>query len=385
MEAPRSFGWPMVGGVAALAAVAGYGIAQFLTPEPAPSHDDQTAAAAGPAEVKIPEQYIQSSNIVVEPVSAGAVGADILAPATISATPQGEAVIVARASGTVSRINRRLGDAVRAGEAIAFVDSIEAAGFSADRSVAATKVALARQTYEREASLFRQGVSPRADMEAARAALAVAEAEASRAGSVARAAHVAGNGRSVAVVSPISGKVTAESVTLGAYVEPQTELFRVASSEAVQVEAAVTGDEARRVRPGDRASIVAANGAPVEATVRSVTPTVSGSSQTATVVIVPAAGTPQLVVGEGVQVRIHASSGSGQSGVTVPEDAVQVLEGRDVLFVRTKDGFTARPVLVGARSGGSAQILSGVKVGEQIATRNAFLVKAEIKKGADEE
>ena len=64
---------------------------------------------------------------------------------------------------------------------------------------------------------------------------------------------------------------------------------------------------------------------------------------------------------------------------------MQNLDGRDVLFVRTPQGFRPQPVLVGIRSGGSAQILSGARAGEQVATRNAFLLKAEMNKGAGDD
>jgi cobalt-zinc-cadmium efflux system membrane fusion protein len=120
-------------------------------------------------------------------------------------------------------------------------------------------------------SLFKQGVTPRQDMEAAQAALAVAQAEARRAATVARAAHVSGSGGSVAIVSPISGRITAQTATLGAYVEPQAELFRVASSHALQIEASVGAQDATRIAPGDQASILLPNGASVAGKVRSVT------------------------------------------------------------------------------------------------------------------
>ena len=90
-----------------------------------------------------------------------------------------------------------------------------------------------------------------------------------------------------------------------------------------------------------------------------------------------------LVVGEGVRVRLHVK-GQGD-GLVVPEEAVQNLEGRDVVFVRSQKGFRIQPVLVGIRSGGVAQIVSGVKAGDQVATRNAFLVKADMIKSGKEE
>jgi cobalt-zinc-cadmium efflux system membrane fusion protein len=42
-------------------------------------------------------------------------------------------------------------------------------------------------------------------------------------------------------------------------------------------------------------------------------------------------------------------------------------------------------VLVGARSGGVARIVSGVRPDAQVATRNAFLIKADMIKSAKEE
>lgn len=383
MEEDRRPGWPMIAGIAAVAAAAGFGVSHWLTPgtPPAPA---PVAPAEAPAsgEVKIPAAYLQTADIAVEPVASGAIGAQIIAPAMVAAIPGGEAIVVARASGTITRINRRPGDAVRAGEVLALVDSADAATMSADSHVAAARVALARQNFARENSLFRQGVTPRQDMETAQSALAVADAEAKRAATVARAAHVSGG--SAAVVSPIAGRITAASAALGAFVAPQAELFHVAGSGAVQIEASVTAEDARRIKPGDSATILPRTGDPIPATVRSVTPTVSGASQSAIVILTPSAGSAALV-GEGVQVRIGARATAGTGGMTVPDEAVQSLDGRDVLFVRTAGGFQRRPVLVGMRTGGVAQILSGVKPGDRIATRNAFLIKAELKKGSGED
>jgi cobalt-zinc-cadmium efflux system membrane fusion protein len=73
------------------------------------------------------------------------------------------------------------------------------------------------------------------------------------------------------------------------------------------------------------------------------------------------------------------------NAIVIAEEALQTLEGRDVVFVRTKEGFRARTVTVGQRSAGRVEIRSGLKAGETIATTNAFLLKAELGKGAGEE
>lgn len=389
-ENRRTIPWLLVAGVASAAAAIGFGAGQVGKPAAAPA----TAVASAPAAVveseapsgvvQIPDDYIQAAGIGVEAVTQGDVALEILAPATVTASPGGEAVLVARATGTIQRVARRLGDAVKAGDVLASVDSLDAATMAADRRVAQAKADLARKSYARELELFQQGVTPRQEMEAAKAGLDVAEAESLRATSVARAAQVSDDGRAVAVVSPISGSVTAVNAVVGAYVAPNTELFRVAAPGALQIEAAVTPAEAGRIAVGEQATIIPSNGNPITAVVRSMTPTANSTSRSATVVLTPSESKVALVVGEGVQVRLHARNG-GAAGLTVPESAVQNMDGRDVLFVKTDQGFRARPVLIGARSGGIAQVISGVAAGDRVATRNAFLVKAEAKKNAGDD
>ena len=383
---------PALIAVALAAALAGAGGAYWYLQSRSPPEVKATGSAArsthaqentAQAEIKIPAQYLAMADIAVEAVNTGGVDTEILAPGRVEAVAGKEATIASRAAGAVSRVNKHLGDNVAAGEVLALVDSLDAASMAADRTSATAKAAMARKTFDRELKLFEQGVSPRQDMESAQAALAVADAEARRAAAVAQAAHVAGDGRSVAVVSPIAGKITVQSVMLGAYVQPQAELFRVAGVGDVRVDAFVTAADTARIAPGDKATIIASSGSPFEATVRSVTPGVNAATQSATVVLQPSKPAGNLIVGEGVQARLHLL-GKG-AGLVVPEDAVQNVDGRDVLFVRTAEGFRPQPVLVGTRSGGVAQILSGVKAGDLVATRNAFLVKAEtIKSKADQ-
>jgi cobalt-zinc-cadmium efflux system membrane fusion protein len=383
--------WALALVLIAIAGALGFGIAHWqgkrqvraAAPVAAAAVPAATGADSVPVEVKIPAEYLASAMISVEAVTNGGMGGEILITGTVAAQANSEAVVVARAAGNVTRVLRQLGDTVKAGEALAQVDSADAASMSAERAVTRARAELARKVYTREAALFAQGVTARQDMEAAQSALAVADSEAQRAALVAKAAQVGADGKSVTVTSPIAGKISAQTLTLGGFVQPQTELFRVAGNGQVQVEAALPASDIGRVNVGDKATIIAANGTSVDATVRAFTPTVSGTTRSAIVVLTPVSTVRTLVVGEGVQARLHVRNSA--AGMVVPEDAVQNVDGRDVLFVRTKDGFVAQPVLVGARSGGVAHIVSGIKAGGQVATRNAFLIKADMIKSAKEE
>lgn len=335
-------------------------------------------------EISIHDIYIKSAGIKVEQVRAGKVTGEILAPAIVAPIPGAEATVIARAAGTITKINKRLGDDVRAGETIAWVDSLEATRMTAERSTAITKLELAKKVFARESALFEKGVTPRQEMEAAQSALAVAEAESSRAAMILKTANVGSDGRTVSVISPVSGKVTSESAIVGAFVQPDAELFKVANHDNIQIEAYITASDLTQIKAGDSATIFSRNGAKVTAKVRSITPSVSGTNQTATAVLIPEDDAPSLVLGEGVQVRLHAAT-TNENDFIVPEDAVQNLEGRDVVFIRTQSGFRPHPVVVGQRSNGFAQILSGLDLKAIIATQNAFLIKAEMIKNAPEE
>lgn len=376
----------LLGGVAGavlLAAVSGYGIARWNT-APAPVSQDADAAEPAPSDsLTMDAAAIRSAGISVEAIAAGGLGSEIVAQAVVSPSPEGEALVTARAGGAVVRILKRLGDPVRAGEALAIVESREAAGLAADRSAAGARAELARRNLARERYLYEQKVSPRIDLERAEAEAAAAAADARRASVSASAARVTGDGRGVAVTSPISGRITAMTADLGAYVQPEAELFRVADPSKIQIEAALTPADTNRIGAGDRAVVELADGRTFEGRVRAVTPALDRETRSATAVIDVVGGT--LQPGLGVRVRLMPSIITNGTALAVPEDAVQTLDSRDVVFVRTAKGFQARKVTIGQRSAGRVEILAGLKPGETIATRNAFLLKAEIGKGAGEE
>ncbi|MBN8809159.1 MAG: efflux RND transporter periplasmic adaptor subunit [Sphingomonas sp.] len=378
----------LLGGAAAVALVASAGgfLTARLTAPAAPKPATEAPAEAGKAAsdtVTMTDPAIKDASIATETVGAGGLSAEIVAQAAVSASPTGEAVVTARAGGAVVRLLKRLGDPVRAGEALAIVESRDAAQFSSDIKVAAARSTLAQKALARERYLYEQKVSSRADYEKAQAEAATAAAEAQRARSTAGAANVTADGRGVIVASPISGRVTAITAKLGAFVQPETELFRVANPREVQIEAAIGSLDASRLAAGDRAVIELPDGRTVEGRVRAVTPTLNTETRAATAVIdMPSAGLPP---GLAVRVRLLPSRGAGSTAIVVAEESVQSLGGRDNVFVRTPQGFRARPVTTGQRSAGRIEIVNGLQPGQVVATTNAFLLKAELGKSAGEE
>jgi cobalt-zinc-cadmium efflux system membrane fusion protein len=379
----------LIAGAAIAALVLGGGVLlgrTLLAPD-AVTAPDSPAEAEGKGDghveglVEMDAKRADAAGIVTEITQSGTLGAEILAQGVVAAAPDGEAVLTARADGTIIRINKRLGDSVGAGESIATLESRDASTIAADRSSAAAKLALAQSNYTREKRLFDAKVSARQDLEAAQAVLAEAEAEFRRTQAAASAARVSGDGRTLAVVSLVSGRVTKAEARLGAFVPAGAELFRVTDPRKIQINASVLPADARRVQSGDRAVIELLGGETVGATVRSTTPSVDSETKAATIVLVPD-GVAQLTPGQGLRVRITPRGAVAGTSISLPEEAVQSVEGRDV--VQTPKGFLATKVTIGQRGGGRVEIVAGLKPGQTVATRGAFLLKAELGKGEAE-
>jgi len=84
--------------------------------------------------------------------------------------------------------------------------------------------------------------------------------------------------------------------------------------------------------------------------------------------------------------RVWVQGTSVQSVITVPDSAVQRVDGKFVVFVAHPDGnggarFVKRDVEVRSAGGGRSAVLRGVATGEAVVIQGAYAVKAQLAKG----
>jgi cobalt-zinc-cadmium efflux system membrane fusion protein len=80
---------------------------------------------------------------------------------------------------------------------------------------------------------------------------------------------------------------------------------------------------------------------------------------------------------------VTLAAGEPRDVLAVPSAAVQEIDGKPVIFVRTAVGsFERRDVSTGVESEGWVAIRRGVKEGEAVATTGSFLLKSELLKGS---
>ncbi|MPT48353.1 MAG: efflux RND transporter periplasmic adaptor subunit [Sphingobium sp.] len=334
-------------------------------------------------EIDLSAEQIKAAGIeMVRAVRSG--GGMLTLPATIGGDPQGMQVVSAAIGGRVVSLTRNLGQSVGRGQALAIIESREAASLNAEIEAARARLSLAETNLRREQRLFDQKVSAEQDLITAR----TASAEARIALRLAQQQVSAAGGRGgtlnrIAINAPLAGQVVSRSVTLGQTVAADAELFRVADLRRVAVTLSLSPADAGKVKPGSEIEVVSGSRKSV-ARVDFVSPVLDETTRLATVIAIIDNVSGQWRVGEPVTASIRLAGGAGKASVLVPQAAVQTVEGQPTVFVRTDHGFQAVVVTLGSPSGNDVVVTSGLKGDEQLAGLNSFTLKAELGKGEAE-
>lgn len=380
----------LLGGAAAavilLAAGAGFGLARLTAPSPADSHaeegehgdDHAEGEAAAEGFVALNAEDARRLNIGIATVGRGG-GAELTLPGRVSLVPGAEASVDSPLPGVVVAVHVGPGDRVQRGSVLATVRSPDGAASRADVDAASATVDAARAAEGRDRTLFEQGwiAQSRLDVTVAQARQAEADLRAARARLTTYGAP--GSDGRVAVRSPISGVVTTVAVSPGQFLhEEAQQVAMIADARRVELTFEAPPQAAGRIRVGDTLSATAPGSGPIRAVVTAVAPANAAG------VVVVRARTEGALPAVGAVVSARLASNANDGALTVPQGAVQSVEGVPSVFVFTGEGFRAVPVVTGASAGGAIEILSGLTGDEQIAGDNAFLLKAELGRGEAE-
>ena len=184
------------------------------------------------------------------------------------------------------------------------------------------------------------------------------------------------------IVTPIAGVVLERQTNIGDVTSDEP-LFVVGDLSRLQAELNVATRDIGRISSGQNVIVTGLDGAArIEARIATVLPTADAHSQTL-IARAPLTTSASSQLRPGMAVRGAVVLTQQDVPVAVTADAVQTLEGRQVVFVRVApDQYEARPVTIGRAARDMVEILSGLNAGESYVSENAFLVKAEIGKGS---
>ncbi len=301
--------------------------------------------------------------------------------------------IVPRVSGVVRDVRKRLGDKVRRGEVMAVLESRELADAKSAYLAAIERFSVAEADFRREENLWKKRISPEKNYLRARRMLAEARIELRSAKQklfalglpdeyiASLSDHPEASYTRYEITAPFDGTVIEKHIALGEAVEADSTVFVVADLSTVWVDLSVYQKDLPLVRVGQEVVLSAGYGIE-DATGRIsyVGPVVGEETRTAIARVVLPNRDGRWRPGLFVTGRIAVDEITVP--VAVPRSAVQEVEGRPSVFVETDEGFVPRVVNTGRKDTSKVEISSGLEPGERYVAKGAFILKAQLSKGA---
>jgi membrane fusion protein, heavy metal efflux system len=319
--------------------------------------------------------------------------ADLEVVGSVSYDQDHYAVVGPLVGGRVARLRAGVGDAVRAGQVLAEIESAEIGQAQAAYLSARARSLAAQANLARERELAAQRISSEREREVAEAQAASDSAELRAARERLRAFGLAdpeiasldksgGTGGRVALRAPIAGTVVARMVTLGQAVERATDAFKLVNLAHLWVLLDLYEKDLDRVHAGQKVELRTESlpGEVFHARVAYVNPLVDEKSRTANVRIELENEKGKLRPGQFVTAHLIGDSKfAGGEVIAVPQKALKMVDGKRLVFVRTADGgFERRTVEIGFSGGDLVEVRHGVAADEEVVTDGAFLLKSEL-------
>ena len=335
---------------------------------------------------------IEAGQFAIAEVGGGELGKRLRVPGSI--VPSGDRIarVAVRLVGTVAELRKRLGDRVEAGEVVAVIESREVADAKSEYLAARLVFDLQDTLFSRSTRLFDSKVLSENDYLRARTTFADARVKIDTARQKLFALGLTADQiealpqqpvetlRRQDLRAPIAGRIAERRVEIGALVGREgleSELFVIVDASVVWADLAIPATDLDKIREGQEITITA-GGEPSPATIMFVSPLLDKDTRAARVVasVDNAAGKwrPGAFVTADIPIETEPAA------QVVPVAALQTLNGESIVFVRTTDGFEARKVGVGRRDARIAEITTGLAAGERVATRNTFILKADLGK-----
>jgi membrane fusion protein, heavy metal efflux system len=215
----------------------------------------------------------------------------------------------------------------------------------------------------------------RAAEEQAKARLAAAEASLAQYNSARAGGATDAEGLFV-VRAPVTGVIAQREAATGANVAAGTVLFRVVDASQVHVIGQVPEAEAARARLARAAEIELAGQPDRIPTGRLVNVGKVLDPQSRTLPITFAFDNRMLGLPVGQTLFLHLLMRPTAPRPVVPSAAIVDDAGRPIVFVqREAETFERRAVTLGPRSGNVVQVTEGIKPGDRVVTKGAYLVR----------
>lgn len=304
------------------------------------------------------------------------------APGMVRVPPTREIVVTEPNGGVVKQIYVSEGEAVRQGQKLVEIISSGLVGLQKELLIAQSRYELARRQFNREKSLFENGVIAEkrlqeADMQFQQARIARDEARQMLAiagfsdPELQRLMRTERLENSRIIAAPVAGIVLRKFIVTGQRVEDHDPLFSIADLSRLWVEAAAPQVDIEQIATGD---VMEIPNTTLIGRIFLIDSKVDEKHQSVMVRAVVDQPDGRIRPGQSLQVRFRRTD--AQDLFVAPPTSLVRHEGQTLLFVRSKNGFIPRVVEAMGESDGNVIIKGNLGPNDQVAVQGTIAIKA---------
>jgi cobalt-zinc-cadmium efflux system membrane fusion protein len=341
--------------------------------------------------VKMTAEVQKQNGVAVAPVKKQRLAGVISATGKVEANADKIAHVSPRITGKVVSVRASLGDSVAVGQQLATLDSVELGEALNRYHQSKTKLALAQSNMERIKNLVEKKIAARKDIFVAETDFKTAQTELhtdeerlSLYGVVLSDLKSDDHKKPLLPVrSPIGGVITEKHAIVGELSDPSKSLYTIADLSSVWVVVDINEKDLAKVHKGQATNVIvgAYPNLKLKGRITYIADLVDQATRTvkARIEVVNPGRKLKPEMFATVELALAADA---PPVLAVPEDALQDLDGKKVVFIAEHaTEFAARPVQIGRTANGLVEIVSGLKEGENYAVKGSFILKSELKKG----
>lgn len=185
----------------------------------------------------------------------------------------------------------------------------------------------------------------------------------------------------VPIFAPADGYVIAKNVTPGKTVDRVMDTFVLGDLSTVWMLASLRPEDLSKLRLGQRASVTLPGDPSVQASGLITNLGQQFDPETRLMQVRIELNNPNNRFRPEMLAIADIPVGGEKRGVTVPSDAVQEVNGEEVVFVQSApDKFSVRAVRVGETFAGRTPVLEGLNPGDRVAVHGSFILKSKLLK-----
>ena len=355
------------------------------------AHDENGEEHEAEESLSLTAEQMQQHRVKLAQVALGEVNQVQTFPAKLVVNTDRQAHVSPSFAGRVESVHVELGQQVKRGQALANLLVPDLVDQQANLQIAQTNLDLAKQDYEREHRLWSQGISAKQDYQRAYNTYRQAQiqVQAVRSRLSAFGASSGSNGR-YTLTAPISGVISNKDIVIGENVQLADQLFTIDQLDQLWLEFVLPTMANINVQPNQQIRFKSLQtGNIFNAQVQSLT--TEADAQTGRLQIRAKVLSNATELRPNLMVNVELQAGSKPSVIRVSSEAIQQVDGKDVVFVAQANqnkgfDFKAVPVQIGQRTqdGQWIEITQGLSAGQSYVAVGSFLLKSELEKGEAE-